>query len=57
MTKREALELFSNSPTKLANALGISRQAVHRWPDDGPIPELQELKLRHEIIPSIKKTA
>lgn len=54
MTLQKALEHFKNKAS-LADALGISKQAVSKWKDDKPIPELQELKLRHEILPNINK--
>ncbi len=54
MTKQQALKLFDGSSPKLAKALGISRQAIHKWGDDEPIPELREMKIRHEIIPKRK---
>ena len=38
MTKSEAIHLFV-SVSELASALGISRQAVYKWPD--PLPQEQ----------------
>lgn len=35
MKKSEAIKKFG-SQAKLAKALGISRQAVHKWPDEIP---------------------
>ena len=32
MTKQEALDLFGGKHKALAEALGISRQAVYKWP-------------------------
>lgn len=53
MTAREALSHFKNK-VALADALGVSKQAVSKWPLDEPIPEKHELKLKHEIIPALK---
>ena len=55
MKKQEALDLFGGSQAELARALGITRHAVWKWPDDQPIPELREKQLRYEIIPRLKK--
>ncbi len=33
MTKNDAISMFE-SPRKLAEALGITPQAVYQWPDD-----------------------
>lgn len=33
MTKLEAITLFT-SVTKLARVLGVTRQAIYKWPDD-----------------------
>lgn len=38
MTKSEAIQLFTSVPA-LAHALGISRQAIYKWPD--PLPQEQ----------------
>lgn len=54
MTLKEALKHFENK-SALAKALGISKQAVNNWAEDGPIPEARELKLRYEILPSRPK--
>ena len=53
MTLSEILPLFDGRKSELAKALGISKQAVSGWPDDAPIPEKQELRLRYEIIPAM----
>lgn len=42
MHKNDVVEFFGNQ-AKVATALGISRQSVHRWGD--LIPEKQALKL------------
>jgi hypothetical protein len=39
MTKAEAIALFDGNMSALSRALGISRQAVHKWPKDKPVPE------------------
>lgn len=56
MTKAEALEIFGGSVSRLAAALEITRQAVHQWPEE-KIPEKQELKIRYEVLPSLKRGA
>lgn len=50
----EALKHFKNKAS-LARALGISKQAVSRWPEDSPIPEVQQMKLKYEILPKKQK--
>lgn len=50
--KTAALDAFGGSQSRLARALNISRQAVHKLPE-GPIPERWALKLRYELKPSI----
>ena len=47
MTKREAIKKFG-SVTKLAKALGISRQAVYAWPEK--LPQSTEDQIRGAII-------
>ncbi len=54
MTKEEALALFNGNKSALARELGITPQAIHKWPD-GPIPELQWMKLHYEILPRMKR--
>lgn len=49
MTKNEAFELFGGA-RKLAEALGLSVQAVHQWEDDS-IPELRVYQIK-EILAS-----
>ena len=44
MTKQEALALFDDSVRKLADALGITEQAVHQWGDT--VPELRAYQIR-----------
>lgn len=48
--KTEAIGLFRNK-AQLARALGITRQAIDRWPDDRPIPEKHALKIRFILRP------
>ncbi len=47
MTKEEALRLFDGSARKLADALGITEQAVHQWGD--VIPMLRAYQIRNII--------
>lgn len=56
MTLEEALKPFNNRKADLAKALGISKQAVSRWPENQPIPELRAKQLKYEIIPKIKES-
>lgn len=44
---------FDGKKKCLAEALGITPQAVSLWPENEPIPELQEKKLRYEILPGV----
>ena len=44
MTKQEAIDLFEGSIRKLADALGITEQAVHQWGDE--VPALREYQIR-----------
>ena len=44
MQKTQAVEYFGG-PTKLAKLLGISRQAIHQWPE--LVPDLYQYKLHH----------
>ena len=46
MKKTEAIAL-AGSPLKLAEILGISRQAVSKWPGEH-VPELQLYRLREK---------
>ncbi len=51
MIKKEAISLFG-SPEALRIALGLkTRHAVYMWPDDEPIPEVHELKIRYVLKP------
>ncbi len=49
---RDVLPYFNGKKSDLADALGISKQAISKWDEDNPIPELQEKKLRYEILPN-----
>ncbi len=53
LTLNEVLPFFGNRKAQLAEALGISRQAISNWPEDEAIPEKHELKIRHELAPEI----
>lgn len=44
MTKHEAIALFDGSVRKLAEALGITEQAVHQWGET--VPELRVYQIR-----------
>ncbi len=44
MTKKQALEMFGGSVRKLADALGITEQAVSQWGDE--VPPLRAYQLR-----------
>jgi hypothetical protein len=51
VTKDEAITLFG-SVEKLRIALGLkTRSAIYMWPADKPIPEVHELRIRHELKP------
>lgn len=54
MTLREALQHFDGKKVRLAEALGISKQAINKWPMDEAIPEHRELQLKYEVIPSLE---
>ena len=45
MTKQQAKDLFNGSTRKLAEALGLSVQAVTKWPEH-QIPKLREYQLK-----------
>ena len=47
MNKETAISIYG-SQVALAEALGITKQAVSQWPED-KIPELLELKLRYVL--------
>lgn len=51
ITKQQAVEMFGTQ-ANLARALGIERSAVSQWAD-GPIPELQALKIRFVLKPDL----
>jgi|GEM_PF-3046384 len=51
MKLSEVLPHFDGQKVKLANALGISKQAISAWKDRVPVE--QELRLRYEIMPEI----
>ena len=53
LTLKQVLPYFSNRKAQLADALGISRQAISNWPMDQAIPEKHELKIRHELVPEL----
>ena len=46
MTKQEALDLFDGSARKLAEAIGVSVQAIHQWADE--VPELRAYQIREK---------
>lgn len=47
MTKQEALDFFDGSVRNLANALGITEQAVHQWGEK--VPELRAYQLKDKL--------
>jgi hypothetical protein len=51
MLKHEAISLFG-SVEKLRTALGLkTRHAIYMWPNDQPIPEPHEIKIRFVLKP------
>ena len=50
LTKEQALALFGDAKT-LCAALNITRSAFYQWKDGEAIPELQDLKIRHQLKP------
>lgn len=50
LTLRQVLPHFSGKKAALAEALGVSRQAVSRWEMDEALPERHALRLEHEIL-------
>lgn len=44
MTKDEAIKLFDGSVRKLADALGITEQAISQWGEN--VPELRVYQIR-----------
>lgn len=57
LTLNEVLPFFCGKKAQLAEALGISRQAVSNWSMDDAIPEKHELKIRHELVPQLAQGA
>lgn len=53
LTLRDVLPYFHDRKSKLAEALGISRQAVSKWELDDALPEKHELKIKHELVPEL----
>ena len=53
ITLNDVLPYFDNRKIQLAEALGISRQAISNWQLNDAIPEKHELKIRHELLPHI----
>jgi hypothetical protein len=50
ITKEKAIAMFG-SASALARALGVSPQAVYQRPEQKPIPDVHQLRLRYEILP------
>jgi hypothetical protein len=55
MLKEEALKPFDGKVAELADALGITTNAIYMWKDGEPIPEQQALRLKYEILPRLKR--
>lgn len=53
LTLRDVLPYFFDRKSQLAEALGISRQAVSKWNLDDPLPEKHALKIKHELVPEL----
>lgn len=53
MIKLKQLLMVYKTKTRIAELFGISKQAVSKWAMDAPIPEVYELKLKHEIAPEV----
>lgn len=51
VTKAEALKHFDGNQAALGRALGVSRQAIDKVPDDGDLPERLALKFRFVVKP------
>ena len=49
ITVSEVLSKFNNSQTELANAIGVSRQAVNKWLSNNSIPLLRQYQLKDII--------
>lgn len=56
LKKEQAVKLFGTA-SKLAAALGISKQAVSLWPARRPIPDEHYLRIRYELKPEAFKDA
>lgn len=56
MTVEEVLPYFDGKKVNLANALGLTKQAVSNW-GDGEIPKEFRLELQYEILPPLKRKA
>ena len=50
LIKEDAIALFGNQ-TLTAEALGMTRQGVGRWPDGKPIPDGPAYRIRYELKP------
>lgn len=53
LTLRDVLPYFHDRKSQLAEALGISRQAVSKWKMDDALPEKHALKIKHELVPEL----
>lgn len=53
LTLRDVLPYFHDRKSQLAEALGISRQAVSKWDLDEALPEKHALKIKHELVPEL----
>ncbi len=53
LTLIDVLPFFNHRKAQLAEALGISRQAISNWEMCDAIPEKHELKIRHELVPEL----
>jgi DNA-binding XRE family transcriptional regulator len=56
ITVSEVLSKFNNSQTELANAIGVSRQAVNKWLSNNSIPLLRQYQLK-DIIANQENTS
>jgi DNA-binding XRE family transcriptional regulator len=52
MKVKDVLPYFGNRKTALAEALGVSKQAVSKWGNDD-IPALHEMVIRYELLPKV----
>lgn len=57
MQLSEVMPYFNGNGAALARALGVTRGAVHLWRKSGEIPELQIMKLKYEVLPSLEADA